>query len=763
MKTDVKGVVSRSKWENAWRAFVSLHSETAAKELAFAEGFRAAIGIGIPVVIGLLANHMVWGILCAFATLWILMCDVGGAYRQKAINLAGSGLSILGAYLLGAWMFGSATNYIIGTFLWVSSAALIGVAGNAAAQAGLVSSTIVVTSVVLYVPSEFWIRLLLCLIGFTWALALSLALWPLRPYSPLFQALSASCAKLADLADAFWSGAATPNRLPTNVEFAVAYDGFMSSLERSRGIWGAVRAGRAGPSSRSMQLLALIEQLDDIARTLVTLREELNLIGKQKWFDEFRDSFADLIQTLLQLNRQMAEAVALRGRKVDPTTLQHVFQKLHSALAAGSQNQTLFQRKELERTTKHLTEQASALAETVSGLNSGQPSFHEPPEARFGPRPQQFDSIAEIRNNLSVRSSSFRHALRLGVATALAAIVASGVHVVRGYWIPMTVVIVLKPNFGGTLQRAVQRITGTVLGALLAAVLLLVSTNPWWLLAALAVLAFATFALRNRNYTLFSLALTPMVMLMLDIAHPITVTDSFLRIVHTIIGSFIALLSGYLLFPMRESRRLSLHIADAFRAEAVFLRALGDAFSGKEERPISEFRRDAAVAVSNAVTAGQRLLSEPPNRRGDVESSLAAVNYCRLILHALAAISDYPTRKPIQLESDELTRLIKALAKTLDNLAASLEGTDPRLLADHSGLFEWLEKSLQDEDMLILAKAAVGDPKNRETAAWLFYHLKNVSDLTLAARNVVARLLKPEVHMPEEEELARRPRCSRSD
>ena len=71
-------------------------------------------------------------------------------------------------------MIQSVTNYIIGTFLWVSSAALIGVAGNAAAQAGLVSSTIVVTSVVLFVPSEFSIRLLLCLIGFCWALVLSL-------------------------------------------------------------------------------------------------------------------------------------------------------------------------------------------------------------------------------------------------------------------------------------------------------------------------------------------------------------------------------------------------------------------------------------------------------------------------------------------------------------------------------------------------------------------------------------------------------------
>jgi len=43
-----------------------------------------------------------------------------------------------------------------------------------------------------------------------------------------------------------------------------------------------------------MGLLALIEQLDDVARTLVTLREELNLIGPEKWVQEFRKPFTDV-------------------------------------------------------------------------------------------------------------------------------------------------------------------------------------------------------------------------------------------------------------------------------------------------------------------------------------------------------------------------------------------------------------------------------------------------------------------------------------
>ncbi|MBV9298371.1 MAG: FUSC family protein [Verrucomicrobia bacterium] len=398
------------------------------------------------------------------------------------------------------------------------------------------------------------------------------------------------------------------------------------------------------------------------------------------------------------------------------------------------------QRKEIFRTTKHLVEQASAVAETASELSSGNQGFREPPEAKYGPRPQTFDPVVEIRNNMSFRSSSFRHALRLGATSALAGLIASGEHLVRGYWIPMTVVIVLKPNFGGTLQRSVQRITGTILGALLGALLVLVSSEPWVLWAVLPVLVFATFALRNFNYTLFSLALTPTVLLMLDIAHPITVADSFLRVLHTIVGSALALLSGYLLFPQWESSRVPLRIAEALRAEAAFVRALRDAVLGKNERPLSEFRRDAAVAVSNAFTAGQRLLSEPPDRRGDVESSLAAVNFCRRILHVLAAISDYQTRESAQPDSKQLAGFLQALAQALDDLANSLlDGVDPKRLSDLPILLEQLEE-------IFMGTANGQNPSAAATmddsaiAASLFYHLKNAVDLTLATREAISRL-----------------------
>ncbi|MBV9488940.1 MAG: FUSC family protein, partial [Verrucomicrobia bacterium] len=526
------------------------------------------------------------------------------------------------------------------------------------------------------------------------------------------------------------------------------------SLEPARKIWGAIRARRSGPTARSRQLLLLIEQLDDLGRTLVTLREIVNLVAKEPWFDEFRGGFQELTSSLVRLVREVAEAVSVRGKQVDSTPVRQLLQRLENSLAQKTDEgaTATLQQKELRRVTRHLVEQLVMLAEIASELRSGRRMFPEPPEAKFGPRPSTFNPIAEIRNSLSFRSTSFRHALRLGVATTLAALLASTFHLARGYWIPLTVVLVLKPNFGGTLQRCVQRISGTVLGGLIGALLLMVFREPWLLVASLTLLAFATFTLRNRNYGLFALALTPLVMIMLDVTHPGTVTDSFLRILHTVIGSALALLNGYLLLPVWESRRFPVHVAGAFRAEAAFLRAFGKLLQGRVDRPMAEFRRAAAIAVSNAATAAERLLTEPPQRRGDVEATLSAANACREILHALAAISDYPTRESLPPQSGYLAKLVDAVAAGLDDLATSLDtGSNPGPLTGVSSVNKWLEETMPalPSGGKTLPVLTVKDSKAVETGAWLFYHLNHVAELTLTAREVVSRLIQSEQPKPK--------------
>ena len=682
----------------------------------------------MPTSIGLITGHLGWGILTALATFWTLMCDMGGAYRQKAIAITGSGLVILLAYVYGVWITQSVPGYILGVFGWAFVMTLLGVAGNAAAQAGLVSTTIVVVAVVLNVPNEFWIRLLLCTIGVLWAAALTLALWPLHPFLPLFQAISKSSDRLADLLDSVWTGAPKSGSGASNLQVALSYDALLTSIEQSRRIWGAVRARRAGPSLRSTQLLDLIENLDSAGKTIIAFRGVLNLVGHEEWSDSVREELRRFTEALTRLSREVGGAVARRGAIVDATNLEattaNLLPRLYELESSAKYD---FSRHELRRSIESLAREFTWLAETSGLLKTGekrQPSAARKPDR---PRIDRFKFFVEIRNNLSFQSSSFRHALRLAAASAIAALIASAFHLTRGYWIPMTVVVVLKPNFGGTLQRAIQRITGTVAGALLAALLLWCVHDSGWLLLILTLLSLATLTLRWANYVAFSLALTPMIMVMLDLAHPGTPNDSFLRIAHTIIGGGLAIVCGYLLFPVWERSKLPGQLADAYWTTGSFLRAL---FAlGKEKLSVTEMRKRSGLAVANAVNAGQRLLSEPAHLRGDVEPLLASINFCRDIFYSLSAMAHLPKEKLEQIRSMTGQPIARELADDLDNLGANLQtGQPPKPLPkDFAAVNSW-EGEQPDGG------------SDRDANSWIPFYLNALVDQVKLAHDAVARL-----------------------
>jgi len=150
------GAREKSDLRQFWQTIISWHSDSGDGGYDWSQGIRAAVGISIPTSIGLITGHLSWGILTALATFWTLMCDMGGAYRQKALTICGSGFLILLAYIFGAWITQSVPAYILGVFQLGPGNDVAGSSrGTPAAQAGLVTTTIVVVAVVLTAPNEF--------------------------------------------------------------------------------------------------------------------------------------------------------------------------------------------------------------------------------------------------------------------------------------------------------------------------------------------------------------------------------------------------------------------------------------------------------------------------------------------------------------------------------------------------------------------------------------------------------------------------------
>jgi Fusaric acid resistance protein-like len=127
-------------------------------------------------------------------------------------------------------------------------------------------------------------------------------------------------------------------------------------------------------------------------------------------------------------------------------------------------------------------------------------------------------ALGALRANLTLESTSFRHALRFG--SALAAGVATywllGMSE-HGFWIPLTILFVLRPEEGETHHRLILRAVGTAVGLVLATAL------AEWLrgdeiaiaLALTVATAFA-YGLLTVQYALFTSAITTYAVLLAD-------------------------------------------------------------------------------------------------------------------------------------------------------------------------------------------------------------------------------------------------------
>ncbi|HYU61885.1 MAG TPA: FUSC family protein [Solirubrobacterales bacterium] len=115
-----------------------------------------------------------------------------------------------------------------------------------------------------------------------------------------------------------------------------------------------------------------------------------------------------------------------------------------------------------------------------------------------------------VQASIDTRSPNLRHALRwgvaLGIGTALYHAIDLGEH---GYWIPLTVLFVLRPTPDETTQRIAMRAVGTLVGLALATPLgELLGQHPIPDAVAIATAAAFSFALLAIEYALFTTAIT---------------------------------------------------------------------------------------------------------------------------------------------------------------------------------------------------------------------------------------------------------------
>jgi hypothetical protein len=159
-------------------------------------------------------------------------------------------------------------------------------------------------------------------------------------------------------------------------------------------------------------------------------------------------------------------------------------------------------------------------------------------------------ALQSLAANLTLRSKSARHAIRFG--SALAAGVAvywlAGMHE-HGFWIPLTILFVLRPEEGETFHRLILRAVGTAIGLVLATALSFWLNDDGVALAVALTIATAfAYGLLTVQYALFTAAITTYAVLLADTLGEPALTAAGQRAAATAVGIAIAG-AAFLLWP----------------------------------------------------------------------------------------------------------------------------------------------------------------------------------------------------------------------
>jgi hypothetical protein len=219
---------------------------------------------------------------------------------------------------------------------------------------------------------------------------------------------------------------------------------------------------------------------------------------------------------------------------------------------------------------------------------------------------QRVSALVRAATSRTGLENGVRIGLCMAVATALTATVRQPSH---AFWLPLTTAVIVRPEFASVFVRTVNRIFGTLIGALIATAVLAVLSPGLPLVAATALaLGFVVLSV-PKLYGLVVIGITTSALLSQSIGQPDPVAP-LVRLQDTLIGAAVAVVFGYLLWP--EARRFPAYaqLSAALEAAHDYLREAVK--PAGQRRYWQSVRADAYRLAHNARANAEAAVLEPP-------------------------------------------------------------------------------------------------------------------------------------------------------
>lgn len=251
-----------------------------------------------------------------------------------------------------------------------------------------------------------------------------------------------------------------------------------------------------------------------------------------------------------------------------------------------------------------------------------------------------------LRNNISLSSSHFRHALRITIALLLGYLFSLFQFFAIGhtYWILITTVAILKPAYSITKQRNLLRLYGTIAGATIAYIILHFVHLNAVLFVTLLLSMILCFSLLKGRYFWAVLFMTIYVFMSFNFLSPGKIDVIFKdRILDTVIAGIIAFLVSYIVLPVWEHTQNLDLMKKSAASNLIYFQSVISKFL-TEDFDIEDYkvkRKNAIISLANLSDNFQRMISDPKNQQKKLEVVHQFVATSHLITAYTASLSQY--------------------------------------------------------------------------------------------------------------------------
>ena len=491
--------------------------------------------------------------------------------------------------------------------------------------------------------------------------------------------------------------AITKKQLLLQVDLNEVHENIREVLIRNRTDYGS--------SHQNRKMLLSFVSLVEIMELAISTSFDHNKLHQK--FDEHPlvlKTYQNLAYNLAKNLKSLSKKI--RNRKTNPikNNLNDHFLKFENAIEEYSKSLG----KEASEGVLMLTNMLHYAEKQIGKINNLEKIFTNPTKLKdLNGREKDIEKLitkdyyplSTFIENLSFSSLVFRHSLRITLTLLIGFIIGKFLPFQNVYWILLTIVVIMRPGYGLTKERTLNRFIGTVVGGFLG--FLVLSFGPSPLILGILTIVFLLLGLSfsPSNYKIGTLFITLHVIFIFAILNPTHNDIIIYRILDTLVGALLAIFANHFFWPFWEFLNTNENIENSIKAIRNYLLQISIFYNNKQDINSNYrlARNQAFIEIGNLMASFQRMLQEPKSKQNNLQQVYKITVINNALLSSVASLGTYTQTHKTTDASKSFNAVIATIISNLDQAIAILNGIEPKEMENVDGIYSEIKNIRVEE------------------------------------------------------------------